>query len=423
MIGPNVDIVGENGVDRQRVEPTIAVDPTNPNIIVAGAQDLSLKPGEHRWHGYYRSADGGVTWSTSLLPGFPGDTSAIGRASPLFGSDTTSDPVLTFDGRGNVYYAGLVFNISSSGKLSPSLLFVAKYVNHGADYSGTTLITTVRNADKEWISADTSVGAHNGNVYLGVDGSINGTFSDPIRVSQEDGFFAGIAVDPRGNVYVSSLGPGSSVTHILVSKSTDGGASFSSSSVVDQIDPISKTTLPGNSFRVFTIPQVAADSNDVYVVWDSFTGKQANILLARSTNADLTWDAPVMVNTLSPGQHFFPTLAVSGGIVSVAWYDSRLGQLSNGTITGLNLFYAESRDAGRSFSPDIRISSESFNPNIVKRTDLPGANNDFMGDYISMAASATTVHPIWTDNRNACDIIDPTFGCVDQDSFTTTITP
>ncbi len=437
LVGRNIDIAGENGADRQRVEPTIAVDPLNPSIIVAGAQDLSLKPAEHRWHGYYRSTDGGVTWSGSLLPGFPGDGSPQGRASPLFGSNATSDPVLTFDANGNVYYTGLVFNISSSGALGPSLVFVAKYVNHGAEYSGTTLITMIRSADKPWIVADTSRGLHSGNVYLGLDGSINGrftllftrstdggrTFSDPILPSQEDGFFAGLAIDPASNIYVSSLGPGSSRTHILVTKSTDGGLSFQAPVLVSQISPLPTRTLPGNSFRVFTIAQIAADSRGVYVVWDSFAGEQANILLSRSTDGGQTWLGPVMVNRQSSGQHFFPTLAVSGGIVSVAWYDSRLGQLPNGTITGLNVFYSESRDAGASFSADIRISSDSFNPNLVKRTDTPGTNSLFMGDYISMAASPTAVHPIWTDNRNACDTIDTRFGCVDQDSFTATITP
>jgi len=72
----NIPIVEENSHDRQQVEPTIAIDPRNPNIIVAGAQDYRLKDfGQHRWHGYYRSIDGGQTWTSRLLPGFPGDLS------------------------------------------------------------------------------------------------------------------------------------------------------------------------------------------------------------------------------------------------------------------------------------------------------------------------------------------------------------
>src|SRR6266568_8845930 len=131
-VGPNIETAGEAFPDRQRVEPSITVDPNNPNVIVSVAQDLRLVQfGGHRWHGVYRSADGGVTWSSNLLPGFPGDTSPQGLSSPLRGFQATSDPVVAFDRAGNAYVAGITTRFS---------LFVAKYVNDGAHYSFTTLI-------------------------------------------------------------------------------------------------------------------------------------------------------------------------------------------------------------------------------------------------------------------------------------------
>ncbi|TMI68351.1 hypothetical protein E6H16_01715, partial [Candidatus Bathyarchaeota archaeon] len=49
----NIPIVDENTHDRQQAEPTIAIDPRNPDIIVAGAQDYRLRDSnQHRWHGY-----------------------------------------------------------------------------------------------------------------------------------------------------------------------------------------------------------------------------------------------------------------------------------------------------------------------------------------------------------------------------------
>src|SRR5438876_3529390 len=94
-VGSNVPIVGEASPDRQQVETAISADPSSQNILVAGAQDLRLKGlGEHRWNGYYRSADSGQTWTNSLIPGYPGDTSPEGLASPLHSSNATSDPVL-----------------------------------------------------------------------------------------------------------------------------------------------------------------------------------------------------------------------------------------------------------------------------------------------------------------------------------------
>jgi hypothetical protein len=140
-LGTNIPIVGESSPDRQQVEPTIAVDPRNPSIIVAGAQDLRLKSiGQHRWHGYYRSTDGGQTWSSSLLPGYLGDNSPEGTASPLHRSNTTSDPVMAFDNHGVLYYSGLVFNITNTGD-GNTVLFVARYIDDGATYDGTALVT------------------------------------------------------------------------------------------------------------------------------------------------------------------------------------------------------------------------------------------------------------------------------------------
>src|SRR2546425_4298724 len=124
MVGKNVDITtSSDAAERQQVEPTIAVDPRNPQIVVAGAQDYRLLAvGEHRWHGYYRSTDGGKSWSVRLLPGFPGDNSSQGLASPLHAFLATSDPVLAFDRSGNVYYVGITTSF---------VPFLVKYVNDG----------------------------------------------------------------------------------------------------------------------------------------------------------------------------------------------------------------------------------------------------------------------------------------------------
>ncbi len=125
-----------------------------------------------------------------------------------------------------------------------------------------------------------------------------------------------------------------------------------------------------------------------------------------------------MVNDVTTGQHFFPTIVAAGGIISVAWYDSRFN--SGTTLTALDVFYAQSLDGGVSFSSNVRVTSVSFNPELVERTDF-GDTEIFMGDYIEIAATPAYAQVIWSDNRNACDTIDPIFGCVDQDAYTATI--
>ncbi len=422
-VGPNVEIAGEAFPDRQRVEPSIAVDPNNHNVIVSVAQDLRLVQfGGHRWHGVYRSADGGVTWSSNLLPGFPGDTSPQGLSSPLSGFKATSDPIVAFDRAGNAYVAGITTRFS---------LFVAKYVNDGADYSFTTLICSSACADKPWIAVDNSGGLNNGNVYITFDGgqgvelvrSTDGaqTFSSIVAVINNDGL-SGLTVDPQGRVFVSGVLASSLPQRepIDIAVSTDGGQTFNGHEIAANIAQI-PSPLPGNRFRTFTIPQIASDSSGVYIVWDDFTLGNSNVLFAKSTDGGVTWTTPLRVNDALTGQHFFSTIAVSGGVISIAWYDSRLGQLSNGTITGLDVFYASSTSGGNSFSTNLRVTGVSFNPNTVERTDF-GDTQIFMGDYIQVAASPGSAHIIWADNRNACDTVDPTFGCIDQDVFTAMIT-
>src|SRR3989442_9907148 len=57
--GTNVPIAGESTPDRQQVETTIVVDPRNPNIIVAGAQDYRLRAiGGARWPRFFTSSGG-----------------------------------------------------------------------------------------------------------------------------------------------------------------------------------------------------------------------------------------------------------------------------------------------------------------------------------------------------------------------------
>ncbi len=435
-IGANVDITASNDTaERQQVEPTIAVDPRNPSVIVAGAQDYRLlSVGGHRWHGFYRSVDNGVTWAVSLVPGFPGDTSPEGAASPLRAFQCTSDPVLAFDRSGNLYYVGI--------SCSPVfILFVVKYTNDGATYSGATVFptSTYNFADKPWISVDTSGGPNDGNVYITYDAftfhgpsgatfirSTDGgqTWSLP-QVVMPGGFLSGITVDPQGRIFVSSLSSlvngRSKTANILISVSTNGGLTFNGREIAADVALI-PSPLPGNFFRDFTIPQLASDNNGVYVVWDDYGLGNSNVMFAKSTDGGVTWTPPVRANDILTGQHFYSSIAASGGVISVIWYDSRNGQQANGAIIGLDIFYAESTDSGASFSTNVRVTSTSFNPNTVERADF-GDREIFMGDYIQVAASPGAVHAIWADNRDACNNIVPPFGCTDQDAFTATIIP
>ncbi|MGH6893626.1 MAG: hypothetical protein ACREEP_15365 [Dongiaceae bacterium] len=125
---------------RLQPEPTIAIDPANPKIIAAGAQDfrktteLNEACTGNRWNGLYISYDGGKTWEQSLVPGyftdpaFPQGTEQ--DESEQFGLCLNTDPVIVFDGLGNFYYSHISFNDIPEGTSTPStvgVLYVSTY--------------------------------------------------------------------------------------------------------------------------------------------------------------------------------------------------------------------------------------------------------------------------------------------------------
>jgi hypothetical protein len=64
-------------------EPAVAVDPRNPNVVIGSSNDYcgvfqangSFLGVGVVWLGYYRSENAGSSFTSSLVPGYPGDTS------------------------------------------------------------------------------------------------------------------------------------------------------------------------------------------------------------------------------------------------------------------------------------------------------------------------------------------------------------
>jgi hypothetical protein len=291
----NDDVAGVAQTDsprRQQPEPTIAIDPRNPDVIVAGAQDfrrareLRAACGGDRWNGFYLSADGGQTWSNSLVPGYCTDpTQGAGSeqaVSDMFGLSTNTDPVVAFDTFGDLFYAHIAFNAVKKASTPPSTsgrLLVSTYrVSEAgaAVYAKTEKIASgsgnspderqsgpgsSRFDDKQWMTVDTTpsspfygrvyvtwtkFGAQGGqsSIYLthcggdgsgaeecdGSDWSRGHVITRPVAGGLVQESFPTAA--PDGTLYVAFLqfqgGFGSERPHagIWVAKSTDGGETF-----------------------------------------------------------------------------------------------------------------------------------------------------------------------------------------------------
>src|SRR5438034_10315125 len=91
-------------------EPAVAVDPRNTQVVVGSSNDYcgvfaadgsSIGLGNARL-GYYRRADGGASFTSSLVPGYQGDTSPYAARAQVRTADS-GDPVLAWDNQGRLF--------------------------------------------------------------------------------------------------------------------------------------------------------------------------------------------------------------------------------------------------------------------------------------------------------------------------------
>src|SRR6266446_7243550 len=275
-------------------EPAVAVDPRNTQVIVGSSNDycpvfqsngLLLGLGDV-WLGYYRSEDGGASFTSSLVPGYQGDQSPYAARAHVRTADS-GDPVLAWDNHGRLF-AGSESSSDPEGTAKTfGDVWVATYKNPNGPGGATkddgkefvrSLDVAEGSAapnllgkfhDKTAIEADRTGGACDGNVYFAwarfTGGGSNGfnssvyvvrstdhgrTFSRPMKLSQtvHDIQFPDIAVTGDGHVYVTyrqfaDVRSNSTSDAIAYNTSTDCGASFSAPKVVQAFEPYDPTDL------------------------------------------------------------------------------------------------------------------------------------------------------------------------------------
>src|SRR6266540_2192046 len=106
-------------------EPSVAVDPRDTSVIVGSSNDYcgvynngvdangAPIPSGPIWLGYYRSENGGQSFVSSLVPGYPKDTSPY-RSRAKIRTASAGDPVLAWDAEGRLF-AGAEANEDPAG--------------------------------------------------------------------------------------------------------------------------------------------------------------------------------------------------------------------------------------------------------------------------------------------------------------------
>jgi hypothetical protein len=213
--------------------------------------------------------------------------------------------------------------------------------------------------------------------------------------------------DPLGG----AIGPD---TDILVARSTDAGATWTAPAALN-------TNAAGDSSTDWD-PQVATDGAGSWLaVWSSddplggAIGPDADILVARSTNAGATWTAPAALNTNAAGDSgagdWDPQVTGdgAGNWVSVWESDNSLGGTSG---ADWDILVARSTDDGASWTAPATLNSNATSDSgddVEPQVTTDGAGNwvaawfshDSLGDTIDadwdiLVARSTDDGASWT---------------------------
>ncbi len=371
----NVDPFQNNIIGDAANEPSIAIDPTDPDRIVIGWRQFDTIASNFRQAGYAYSHDAGQTWA------FPG---------VIEPGVFRSDPVLDTSAGGNFYYYSLTL---VDGDYVCDLF---KSTDGGATWDEGVYAF---GGDKEWMVIDKTDGIGRGNIYAvwsyfysccthfftrSTDGG--SSFMTPIHVPSYP-VWGTMAIGPEGELYVGGISEYWSNDFVVV-KSTNA----QNPSVTPTFTAV-HTSL-GGDVRIGAGPNpsgllgqvgVAADQSDgptsgnVYLLAsvDPLGSDPLDVMFSRSTDGGSTWSAPIRVNDDLPGTdawQWFGTMSVApNGRIDVIWNDTR----SSGVDNLSELYYSFSTDAGTTWSANTPVS-----PMFDSHVGWP--NQQKLGDYYDM---------------------------------------
>ena len=403
MVKGTVLPVGDPYLQRQN-EPSIAVSTRNPCHLVAGANDYravdvpfddtvppntenNLSLAGDAWLGLFKSFDCGAKWQSTLLPGYPQDSSNV--AAELKGHAAGADPTVRAGTNGLFYYSGMVFNRGDQGT---SKIFVARLIDNNnkergdpiqfLDVSIVDTGTKGQFLDKPWMAVDVPRTGYGPGSQLGGSAtcSVNGqtlpagnvymawakftgnghqhsklmfarstdcgrTFKQhPITNRQTLSQGANIAIAPHdGTIYLTwrefaSTNNNNRTVNFWITTSSDGGESWTAAKIigsnVQPFDQLRSTT----TFRSNALPAITADHEGrVYVAWSArgyatylnagnlpVSSDDARIVMVASSDRGKTWTLPFPIDPYAGrGHQLMPSLTYASGKLQAIWYDAR----------------------------------------------------------------------------------------------------
>jgi hypothetical protein len=389
----NVNENGENIVGDAANEPSIAIDPTNPDRMVIGWRQFDDVNSNFRQAGYAYTSNAGLTWT------FPG---VINQG--IF----RSDPVLGCDPQGTFFYNSLTVDDAENYHCD-----VFKNVNGEFVWDGGTF---AQGGDKQWMVIDRTGGAGDGNNYsfwtssysICIPGAFTrstdrgNSYEDCVTVDGNP-YWGTLAVGPNGELYTVGKDQTNS---IIVSKSTtarnpESFVSWDFTSTVNLDGTIAGWT-EVNPVGLLGQANIDVDRSDgpghgnVYVlasVQRSSFSDPCDVMFAKSTDGGETWSQPTRINDDESIENYqwFGTMSVApNGRIDAIWLDTRD---SPSLLLMSALYYSYSLDQGETWSVNEKLS-EPFD----SRVGWP--NQEKMGDYFHMISDNSGAHLAWANTLN-----------------------
>ena len=388
----NIKITESNAIPVGSCEPSIAINPLNPNNIVAG----------NVMDAYHYSFDAGKTWVSKKLVSKQG----------VFG-----DPCIVADKEGVFYYLHLANpdNRAYTGESFLNQIVLQSSIDGGKTWTDGSSIGKNEPAqqDKEWAVTHPKTGQiyvtwtefdkygssnpnHKSRIRFATSTNKGETFSEAISITELEGDAldndkttegAVPAVDLDGNIYVSWAYN----DVIYFDKSTDNGKTWMQKDkvIASQIQGWTQDIL--GIGRCNGLPVTGVDNSNspyqghVYINWtDQRNGKNnTDVFIKKSTDGGETWSSVIKVNQDNTKTHqFFTWMSIDPitGYLYIIYYDR-----SRYTNRKTDVVLAISKDGGANFTHEI-ISESPFTP----------VSDVFFGDYNNIAAYNGIVRPIWT---------------------------
>ena len=375
------------------IEPAVTVNPANPrNIVATWKQDVS-DVFNARDDVVASSLDGGRTWRRTAIPGL---TRCTGGSA-----DTASDPWVSAGGDGTVYFGGQSGRVSSD---PPPIAISASHSSDGGRHWATPATVSPPEGGNEQ-PAVTASRTLRGHAYMTwarfilneppwsntlsfsrtTDGGA--TWSSPVPADDVGPFQIDeaprIVVLPNGTL-LDIFAQGDLETGrgtLQVARSLDEGRTWlppveaGSRPLAESppVDPETGQLLPQPGYPSSAV----APDGTVYVAFEDSPSPDAGaIRVFRSRDGGLTWTQITVPGI--PAFAFEPAIAVDGhGTAGVIWYDLRNDRPGDGRTTA-DVWFASSEDQGATWR-QIHVAGP---------TDLRTAAPDVLnrvGEYQGMA--------------------------------------